>query len=278
MLAISALCDGNLRSMQEMNETLSSDLFFIDCPIPGRPGSVSYLADQLQEVFERICRKINIKNARDRLEKTVRTAEYTRRWMMKANEARRGRYFPKEPLGLAGNIGIQTMLIGSPGLLRFYRTLYQDLERRAVCAPPGKRRILLMHLLPLYRHAAIDRLFSGRCFVAAEEYTYLPWPQLDPRRPFRSIAERLLSQPQLSDPERRISLINGMIDDYSIDGVVHISHWGCRQSSGAIQALSRFIKRPFLNLEIDLVDPDSSASGQISTRIEGFLEMLESRV
>ena len=30
-------------------------------------------------------------------------------------------------------------------------------------------------------------------------------------------------------------------------------------------------------LEMDLVDPDSSSGGQIATRIEGFLEMLDSQ-
>ncbi len=277
MLAISALCDGNLRSMQEMNHTLSSDLFFIDCPVPGKSGAVSYLADQLEELYNRISQMLGIENAEERLRETVHVAEQTRRWMVKANEARRDRYFPEAPLGLAANIGIQTMLIGSRGLLRFYRTLYRDLQNQAVKAPPDKRRILLMHLLPVYPHPVITRLFSGSCFIAAEEYTYLPWPRLDPDQPFRSVAERLLSQPQLSDPEKRIELINGMIDEYSIDGVVHISHWGCRQSSGSIHALSGHIKRPFLNLEIDLVDPDSSSTGQIATRIEGFLEMLNSQ-
>jgi hypothetical protein len=277
MLAISALCDGNLRSLQEMNHTLSSRLYFIDCPVPGKPGSEAYLAEQLAEVFNRIARAMGVSRPTERLRDTVRRAEQTRRWMIRANEARRGRYLPREPLGLASNLGIQTMLIGSAGLLRFYRILYNDLMQKGVAIPKSKHRILLMHLLPMYDHPVISRLFTERCIIAAEEYTYLPWPELDPAEPFRSIARRLLSQPQMSDPERRIDLVNRMIDEYAIDGVVHLSHWGCRQSSGAIHSLRRYVKRPLLNLETDLVDPESSSSGQLSTRIEGFLEMLESQ-
>jgi hypothetical protein len=217
-----------------------------------------------------------IRNPLERLERAIQIAEETRRWILKVNELRRELHLPREPLGLAWSIGMHSIMLGHPGVMRFYKSLYRDLQREGQRIPGNKRRILLMHLLPFYQHPVIDGLLARRCVIAMEEYLYIDWPALDPKRPFRGIAQRLLSQPQLGGPEKRINLINRLVEEYSIDGVVHMSHWGCRQSAGAIHAIRNHIARPFLNVETDLVDPDSASTGQLSTRVEGFLELLDS--
>jgi benzoyl-CoA reductase/2-hydroxyglutaryl-CoA dehydratase subunit BcrC/BadD/HgdB len=79
----------------------------------------------------------------------------------------------------------------------------------------------------------------------------------------------------LGNGERRINVINHLCERYNIDGIIHFSHWGCRQSSGSLSAIKRYLKRPLLNCETDLVDAKSSSTGQVATRMESFLEMLE---
>jgi len=53
--------------------------------------------------------------------------------------------------------------------------------------------------------------------------------------------------------ERRLNAVRDMVSRYKIDGIIHFSQWGCRQSSGGAYILR-----------------------QTKTRIQAFLEILES--
>jgi benzoyl-CoA reductase/2-hydroxyglutaryl-CoA dehydratase subunit BcrC/BadD/HgdB len=67
---------------------------------------------------------------------------------------------------------------------------------------------------------------------------------------------------------------------YKLDGAINPCHWGCRQGTGARGLISDGLKEinvPVLNLEVDCVDTRNFAEGQLRTRIEAFMEMLESQ-
>ena len=56
-------------------------------------------------------------------------------------------------------------------------------------------------------------------------------------------------------------------------------HWGCKQSSGGSVLLKEKLQEmdiPMLILDGDGIDRRNSHDGQIKTRLEAFLEMLES--
>jgi len=68
--------------------------------------------------------------------------------------------------------------------------------------------------------------------------------------------------------------------DYRLDGASNPCHWGCRQGTGARGLISNGLKEinvPVLNLEVDCMDTRNFAEGQLRTRIEAFVEMLENR-
>jgi len=65
--------------------------------------------------------------------------------------------------------------------------------------------------------------------------------------------------------------------EFRADGVIHFSHWGCRQSPGCVGLLKSELRRegiPLLNLEGDCVDPRVAALEQTRTRLGAFLEAL----
>ncbi len=275
VMAVSALCDGNLRSFQEISELLKSPFVFLDIPLPESPGAESYLKDQPEESYYRLAGELGIRCPLERLKRTLSVAEETRKWILKVAEVRQDRYFPDLPLGLAWNITIHTSRLGSPKTVYFYKTLYRELVSAGEKIPQNKLRLLLMHLPPAYDHPALDIIRKKNAFFVMEEYNAVSWPKLDPGDPFASLSRKILSQPQIGKPDQRLAVINDLIGRYSAVGVINFSHWGCRQSAGSLNAFKRFIKKPLLNIETDLVDPDSSSSGQLSTRIEGFFEMVE---
>jgi len=79
--------------------------------------------------------------------------------------------------------------------------------------------------------------------------------------------------------KRRIKHIIELAEAYRIDGAINPCHWGCRQGTGArglIDSSMKEIGVPVLNLEVDCVDRGNFAEGQLITRIEAFMEMIES--
>jgi benzoyl-CoA reductase/2-hydroxyglutaryl-CoA dehydratase subunit BcrC/BadD/HgdB len=64
---------------------------------------------------------------------------------------------------------------------------------------------------------------------------------------------------------------------YQCRGAIHFSHWGCRQSSGALHIVRTRLRKegvPLLVLDGDCVDPANLQMGPLRTRVEAFIEML----
>ena len=62
------------------------------------------------------------------------------------------------------------------------------------------------------------------------------------------------------------------------DAVIQFCHWGCKQSSGGSLLLKEKMQEmeiPMLILDGDGIDRRNSHDGQIETRLEAFLEMLD---
>ncbi|MCI9545492.1 MAG: 2-hydroxyacyl-CoA dehydratase [Lachnospiraceae bacterium] len=75
--------------------------------------------------------------------------------------------------------------------------------------------------------------------------------------------------------DNRIKLLNSMIDEYNVDGVVDMELQACHTYAVETLRIKRFIneekKIPYMNLETDYSQADV---GQLKTRIAAFIEML----
>ena len=72
-----------------------------------------------------------------------------------------------------------------------------------------------------------------------------------------------------------------MAERIAADGVILFCHWGCKETCGASTLIQETLESagyPVLILNGDGVDRRNSSNGQIQTRIEAFLEMLEGRL
>ncbi len=75
--------------------------------------------------------------------------------------------------------------------------------------------------------------------------------------------------------DNRIKLLNSMIDEYNVDGVVDMELQACHTYAVETLRIKRFVndekKIPYMNLETDYSQADV---GQLKTRIAAFIEML----
>lgn len=95
--------------------------------------------------------------------------------------------------------------------------------------------------------------------------------------PMRALAERYLSIacPCMTPNTKRLDLIQSLIDDYKIDGVVELTWQGCHTYNVEAYGVKKFVtekcNKPYIQIETDYTENDSQ---QIKVRIEAFLEML----
>ena len=116
--------------------------------------------------------------------------------------------------------------------------------------------------------------------IVSDELNDIYWDPIDPDDPYTGMARRAIAKPLNVNMQRRVYHLQKLARDYQLDGAINPCHWGCRQGTGARGLISEGLKEigvPVLNLEVDCMDTRNFAEGQLRTRIEAFVEMLENR-
>ena len=68
-----------------------------------------------------------------------------------------------------------------------------------------------------------------------------------------------------------------LADTVGADGTVLFAHWGCKNTIGASSLIKRSLEwegLPTMVLDGDGCNPANASDGQISTRLQAFVEML----
>ena len=282
LMSTSNACDGNLKSFGEVGKFYSRPHLFINVPYHRDEESVSYLAEQLERSSCQIEGVTGKKLRHQDLERSFYYANRASKALREINELRKNPkalMYGEEGLGL---ILLWGLFMGSRSGAVAAENYRDVLKRRAESSSTGipvRKRLLWLHLKPYYENDILHILEQELdAVVVAEEINLQSWPDMNPDNPWESIALKMLSQAWVGDVEHRIRNIRKAIEEYHIDGVVHYSHWGCRQSNGAVRLIRDAVQEygiPFLEIDGDLVDPRNYAEGQVRTRLEGFMEVME---
>ena len=149
------------------------------------------------------------------------------------------------------------------------------------CAVEGgeKNRLMWIHLRPVFETDIMNYVEQTlQSVIVVDVLGEVWWPHLETDDPFRGLAVKMLSNPELLPMEQKIRRLLSLAEDYSVDGVVHFLHWGCRWNYGQNALFKEALKKaglPFLGLDGDAVDQRATPYGQVATRLEAFLEMLK---
>jgi len=274
IISTSYLCDGSVKFFQNMSQFYGCEHYLLDVPYHDTENARRYLASQLEE------KSLDL----DKLAKALRLANEAREYMLKINELRRA-----VPCPLSGSDALSYLLdmqffgFGSEAGVRFFKALYEELKNSVESgqgAVDGEqyRLLWLHHVRPYYHNKIISHLEEMGASVCFGEGNHVHWGPLDEANPFSSLAAKILSNPSGGQLERRSNLVLELVERYGIDGVIHFSHWGCRQSSGGeyiIRDLMRKRGTPMLILNGDGVDSRNYSEEQAKLRLDAFLEMLE---
>ncbi|MBO8128915.1 MAG: 2-hydroxyacyl-CoA dehydratase [Peptococcaceae bacterium] len=288
VVASSQPCDGAPKLMEHVARLYKCPMFLLDVPRSPTPEAEEYVAKQLEHMAYRLAAEIGTKPDKDKLAEALENANRTRRYWLKVNELRRS--IPpciKSEEALGSLVYLTFTAQGSSEMAEIYRLLYEELAARAE-REAGKirreqryTRLLWLHLKPYFKNQLFANLESDlNATVVFEEMSHVYWEPLDPADPYRSLARKVLSYFGYGSIERRVDTIIHLAHRYKADAVVHFSHWGCRQSSGALIPLRDRLRKaglPLLILDGDCVDNHQLGEGQLKTRLQAFVEMVRNK-
>ncbi len=273
-------CDAAQKSFYIYSKkyNIENNFYLIDVPYDYSNKSIDYLSRQIKEVCYDIAKKTGKDLDLNKFKNIIKNSNKFRHWAKKANDIRKDlTAYPPNYNGLNFILPFHG-LAGTKDAVILYKNMYKELKKYI-----GKKeniqhkKILWLHLKPYYSNDIFKLMQEGNCRVAFEEINYVYWPELDPSRPFRSLAKKMLSHYLRGPIDNRIKTIHKMAEEYKIDAAIIFSHWGCRQNNAGARIIKDSLKNrniPTLVLDGDCVDKNNYSKGQFRTRIQGFIEML----
>ena len=247
-------------------------------------SAIDQIADGLGESISRMEYALGIKLEESKLQEAIelsnRAADYTR----KCNQLR----WTSPPL-IRGSKAVYNAVIfsqdwGKQELVDIQKQYYRELLAKKEWAEKrysidDTHRLLWLHLPPFYSSQYLDYLEDTmNAPIVFEETNFVGWEPMDPLKPLKSLAKKIL-QSGFLNPKQRINYVRMVAEKARLTGCVLYTH-GFGRCSLADRPFSKQLREaleniglPLLMLEGDCmdasIDPCSTA-----TKIASFVESL----
>ncbi len=254
----------------------------IDVPPTFDSDALDYVEAQLESLVAELEAATGARYDPDRMREAIRLSNQARDLAVQFNALRANRPAPLRGGPMLGVLGLGLWILGHPDGVRHFRAWRDYVAGRVRRRDPEqsnqKIRLFWLHLRPYAESGLIEHLEDDLgAVIAFEEHNTVWWEPLDEARPLRALAAKILGHPSNGPVDRRLAMILDGVARYESNGVVHFSHWGCRQAAGALRVIRDRLRRegiPLLELDGDCLDPTNLQTGPLRTRIEAFVETL----
>ena len=250
---------------------------FLDVPYGDDDASVNYLAGQLRDFAGELERRFGKTFDEEKLRENIRIENETRKELMRFFQLQSEYYYPGELISHLYMMMGMHLLIGTQEFLDLVRFMIKEIQTYPKFE--GKK-ILWVHLLPFYQESLQHYFNANQKYqIIASDIILDSVEEMDTERPFHALARKIIHNAYNGSYSHRAELVRGLADTLHPDAVIQFCHWGCKQSSGGSILLKEKMQEldiPMLILDGDGIDKRNSHDGQIKTRLEAFLEMLDS--
>lgn len=285
LIATTCPCSGGIAVLENLAHMFNKDLFVLNVPQEESDQSVQYLADQIKDMVHFISEHTGRPLDENKLHRAVEKTNKARKIMQ--DLYRLAQKVPSPTDGrLLINFGIVMLLfLGTDAAIEIAQA-YKDefaarIDNGIQGVPDEKLRLLWIQNRIQFKNPLVEMLQKKyQANIVSDELNDIYWDPIDPADPYPGMARRAIAKPLNGNMQSRVHHLQKLARDYSLDGAINPCHWGCRQGTGARGLISDGLKKidvPVLNLEVDCIDTRNYAEGQLRTRIEAFMEMLESR-
>ncbi len=272
----SLTCDGNLNTFRYLQKKADVPFVLLDVPYRDDDASTAYLAQQLKDLVRKMEADLHCVCDMQKLKESLIIENQTRKELQKFFRLLQRYYYPGRIIHQLYLMMGTHLLMGSRRFLDVVQYMVREIEN---CPPFTGKRILWVHLLPFYQES-LKHYFdcSEKYQLFASDIILDNAQEMDPDQPFESLARKLIHNVFNGTYQHKADYIGAIADICAPDAVIHFCHWGCKQADGGSALLKETMKRkniPMLILDGDGLDRRNSHDGQIKTRLEAFLEMIE---
>ena len=277
VLNTSLACDANLLTFRRLARFWDVPHFTVDVPFSPAEDSVAYVADQLRAMGGFVQAHTGRALPEDALRAAMARARATVEGYRRYLELRAGRHLPDEMTSEMLSVFALHPMLGSPAALDYVERLCAQ----TAALPEGRRgkRLLWLHTLPHWQDSLRALLnFREDVEIVGCDMTLDADLLPDPDHPYESMASRLVYSSFNGGAARRAERAAELARLLRADGAVYFCHWGCKQTSGAAQLVKARLEAagfPTLVLDGDGCDSGNVNDGQMVTRLQAFLELLE---
>lgn len=276
VLTTSILCDGNITAFKKISKEYNVPFFLIDVPRGRKREYVPYVVKQLEELIKTLEEITGKKYPYDLLKEELVREKKTIDNIKKSMKLLSTKTMNIKLYEHLNMLYIFHTMPGNSLLYEGSKKLVKELQEKEEFQ---SKRLLWMHLPPYYDNELFEVFSPESKFQVITDELSSDWIyDLNPEKPLQTLAEKMVFNPEAGTVKERADYCYDLSKDLNIQGIIHFSHWGCRQSSGASGYLSNYFsekKIPFLELNGDCVDHNSESAGQLKTRIGAFLEIME---
>lgn len=272
----SMACDANNSTFRTIADHYKIPYYLVDVPSVCNRESIDYVANQLKELVSMIEDTSSRKMDEDRLRSVIGRANRSIRNYKEHLTVLAHRYMPGSMTLEMFKIFPTHILLGTEEGDKFFRLLLEDTygARRA----KDEKRILWVHTMPFWQES-IKRIlnFNDKCQILPCDINFDSLVEMDEKKPYESLARRMLLNIVNGPGERRGRRIVEMAKRLRADGIVYFCHWGCKHTLGNVQIIGSIIRDegfPLLVLDGDGCDRKNVNHGQMATKLQAFLEIL----
>lgn len=276
MIYTNLACDGNMMTFPYLKQTYEIPAFYIDVPYEKNQDSITYVAGQLREMKQFLEDITHRKITDQAVEAAVANSKKAASNFQKQLELRKDH----DPVSSLTNelyaIFMCHLLAGSKASVTYTEKLLNDVKN----APKGEGlHVLWMHIMPFLQEPVKDVFnYSQNMHIRACDFVADGFQQMHFSDPYEALAEKMVNCIYNGSVEQRIASVKHLAKLTDADGSILFAHWGCKGTIGASSLIKHDLESsglPTMILDGDGCNPANTSDGQVSTRLQAFVEMLE---
>jgi benzoyl-CoA reductase/2-hydroxyglutaryl-CoA dehydratase subunit BcrC/BadD/HgdB len=221
----------------------------------------------------------------NKLRETEALSDRTSQLWMEIQDHRRTIPTPMDARDAFSTVFFMLSVPGTQMAVDFYEKLRDELKERTenkFGVIENEKYRLIWDNLPLWFDLNFFRyLNSLGAVVVAETFSHVWMGRLDPSKPLESLARKYLPNFANCSVDRKIGLIENLVKDFRVNGVILPTNWGCRMMSIGETIVKETIQQrlgvPSLIIDVDSTDWRSYHEAQVKRNTEVFLQILSGK-
>ncbi|MDD3840260.1 MAG: 2-hydroxyacyl-CoA dehydratase family protein [Clostridia bacterium] len=270
-------CDANNLTFRTLADYWKIPRFTIDVPNEYNDDTVEYVAHQFRAMVAFIEDVADKKLDMERLKTAIRSENRSLSMYRAYFKELSSKFMPNNLTSEMYKLFFTHILLGTQQAEHYFKLLLYDVQNAA----PSKDeiRILWAHTLP-YWQPSIAKVFnfSSKYQLLSCDLNFDYLIDMDEDHPYQSMAQKLLLNTMGGCTERRAQKLLDMAISLHADGAIYFNHWGCKKTLGGAVLTKEMLEEqdiPVLMLDGDGCDRNNVNDGQMLTRLQAFLEILE---